>query len=223
MCYSPEADLVAGLVVGAIGIDAFRRVDDRRDMALAAVPIVLAAHQLIEAVAWRGLQGRAPEAAGDLAVGAYLIIALGIVPILVPFAVLRTERDSRRRAAMIPLMLLGVGVSFVLLLSLVIAPYGASIGGRYIAYDVSVLGPGLTGAAYAIAVCAPLLLSSHRRLVVFGFANVPVVAALSLLLSSGLISLWCVWAAVSSLVVARHVRDQSPASVGSGFTVTDYG
>lgn len=222
MCYSPEADLVAGLVVGAIGIDAFRRVDDRRDMALAAVPIVLAAHQLIEAVAWRGLQDRAPEAAGDLAVGAYLVIAFGIVPMLVPFAVLRTERDSRRRAAMIPLLLLGVGVSFVLLLSLIISPYGASIGGRYIAYEVSVLGSRLTGAAYAIAVCAPLLLSSHRRLVVFGFANVPVVVALSLLLSTGLISLWCVWAAVSSLVVARHVRDQSPASVGRGFAATDY-
>ncbi len=165
MCYSPEADLVAGFVVGAIGIDAFRRVGDRRDMALAAVPIVLAAHQLIEAVAWRGLQDRAPEAVGNLAVGVYLVIALGIVPMLVPYAVLRTERDSRRRAAMLPLFLLGVGVSFVLLLSLVIAPYGASIGGRYIAYEVSVLGSGLTGAAYAIRClrAAPALESSSAR------------------------------------------------------------
>lgn len=124
---------------------------------------------------------------------------------------------------MIPLLLLGVGVSFVLLLSLVVAPYGASIGGRYIAYEVSVNFSGLTGAAYAIAVCAPLLLSSHRRLVVFGAANVPVVAALSLLLSAGLISLWCVWAAVSSLVVARHVRDQSPACVRRRFVETGSG
>jgi len=54
VCYSPEADLIAGLVVGAFGVDALRHADDRGEMALAAVPLVLAAHQLIEAVAWLG-------------------------------------------------------------------------------------------------------------------------------------------------------------------------
>ena len=46
MCYSPEADVVAGLMVGAIGIDAVRHVDDRRYLPLAAVPLVLAAFSL---------------------------------------------------------------------------------------------------------------------------------------------------------------------------------
>lgn len=209
MCYSPEADLVAGLVVGAAGVDALRHVDDRRDLALAAVPLVLAAHQLIEAVGWWGLQDRVPEMAGTLAIGAYLVIATGIVPALVPYAVMRTERDPTRRRMMIPLVALGAVVSVVLLFALASGPYGATIGGRYLAYEVTLPAGVVVGVAYVIAVCSPLLLSTHRRLVVFGVVNIPIVLGLAALLSTGLISLWCVWAAISSINVARHIREQS--------------
>lgn len=209
MCYSPEADLVAGLVVGAAGVDALRHVDDRRDLALAAVPLVLAAHQLIEAVGWWGLQDRVPELAGTLAIGAYLVIAMGVVPALVPYAVMRTERDPTRRRRMIPLAVLGAVVSVVLLFALASGPYGASIGGRYIAYETTLSWSGAIAVSYVVAVCAPLLLSTHRRLVLFGVINIPIVIGLATLLSAGFISLWCVWAAVSSIVITRHIREQS--------------
>ncbi len=209
MCYSPEADLVAGLVVGAAGIDALRHVDNRRDLALAAVPLVLAAHQLIEAVGWWGLQDRVPEAAGTMAIVAYLVIAMGVVPALVPYAVMRTERSPTRRRAMVPFVALGAAVGIVLLVALSTGPYGASIGGRYIAYETTIPSGAVIGLAYFAAVCTPPLISTHRRLVVFGMANVPVVLGLAFLLSAGFISLWCVWAAVSSVIVARHIRERS--------------
>jgi hypothetical protein len=63
-----------------------------------------------------------------------------------------------------------------------------------------------------IAVCSPLLLSTHRRLVVFGVVNIPIVVGLAALLSAGFISLWCVWAAVSSIVFTRHIRERSAKS-----------
>ncbi len=206
MCFSPEVDLAAGLVIGAIGIDALRHVEDRRDVAIATVPVVLGAHQLIESVVWRGLEGRVPTAATEVAIAAYLVIALGIVPVLVPWAVKRTERDSRRRSMMAPFVVLGVVVAAVLVFSLADAPYGASIGGRYIAYHARVIGGGVTAGAYAVAVCAPLLLSSSSVLRVFGAFNVIAFFALSTLLVAGLISLWCVWAAVSSIVIVRYLH-----------------
>jgi len=209
MCYSPEADLVAGLVVGAAGIDALRHVDDRRDLALAAVPLVLAAHQLIEAVGWWGLQDRVPEGAGTVAIVAYLLIAMGVVPALVPYAVMRTERNPTRQRVMVPFVALGVAVGVVLLIALATEPYRASIGGRYIAYETTLHWGAATGVAYVAAVCAPLLLSTHRRLALFGAVNLPVVLGLSFLLSAGFISLWCVWAGVSSIIVTRHIREHS--------------
>jgi len=211
MCFSPEVDLAAGLVIGAIGIDALRHVDDRRDVAIASVPVVLGAHQLIESVVWGGLQGRVPEVAGEVALVAYLVIALGVVPVLVPWAVKQAERDPRRRSMMTPFVVLGVVVAAVLVFSLADAPYGASIGGRYVAYSVVVLGGGVTAGAYAVAACVPLLLSSSSILRVFGVFNAIAFFALSTLLVTGLISLWCVWAAISSIVIVRYLHGLAPA------------
>jgi len=113
---------------------------------------------------------------------------------------------------MVPLVAVGAGVSMVLLFALSSGPYGATIGGRYIAYETTLPWAGAVGVAYVTAVCAPLLLSTHRRLVLFGVINIPIVLGLAALLSAGLISLWCVWAAVSSVVVTRHIREQSTKS-----------
>ncbi|MEE9177858.1 MAG: DUF6629 family protein [Acidimicrobiia bacterium] len=223
MCYSPEVDLIAGLAVGAVGIEAIRHVDDRRNLALAAVPVVLAAHLLVEAVAWWGLEGSVSPAAGDLAVSVYLIIALGVVPVLVPYAVMRSEPDRQRQARMFPFVLLGIGVSIVLLFGMATNPHGATIGGRYLAYHTVDPAYGLTAGFYVIAVCTPFLMSSQRRLVVFGVANIVALTLLSVLLSSGLISLWCFWAAVSSVVIARHIRETSTnrQSESSGILAAD--
>lgn len=209
MCYSPEADLIAGLVVGVVGIDAVRHADGRHDLALAAVPLVLATHQLIEAVAWWGLEGQVPPDVGNLAVSMYLVIALGVVPVIVPYAVMRSEPVHRRQVTMLPFVVLGMAVSIVLVLGLVTNPHSATIGGRFIAYETTTPGGGLTAGLYGVAVCVPFLMSSHRRLVIFGMANIPVLVLLSVLLSTGLISLWCIWAAIWSVVIARHLRESS--------------
>jgi hypothetical protein len=213
MCYSPEADVIAGLVVGAVGVDAIRHVDDRRYLALAAVPLVLAAHQFIEAVAWWGLRGDVSADARDFATSMYLLIALGIVPILVPYAAMRCEPSPRRRRAMEPFVALGFCVGFVLVASLAGGPSGAAIGGRFIAYDVTVPAGGILAVCYATAVCVPLVVSSHRRIRLLGWLNLPAFVLLSLLLHQGVISLWCIWAAVTSVVIAIQVR--TPVGLGT--------
>ena len=69
MCFSAGADVVAGVVVGAIGLDGLRHVRRPAEMWLASLPLVLAAHQLVEAVVWLGLQGRVSEDAWRPALG----------------------------------------------------------------------------------------------------------------------------------------------------------
>jgi hypothetical protein len=41
---------------------------------------------------------------------------------------------------------------------------------------------------------------------VFGLLNLAAVAVLAWLMASGVISLWCAWAAVASLVIVIHLR-----------------
>jgi hypothetical protein len=209
VCLSAEVDLVAGLVVGAAGVDALLHVEDRREIGVAALPVILGAHQLVEAVAWWGLQGKVAATAGDIAVWIYLLVAFGILPAYVPAAVARLETDQARRRAMHHLALIGAAVSLVLVAAMVRGPVEATIGGRYIAYEITLTFGGVVVAGYALAVCGGLLLSSHRIVARFGAFNVLAVAVLTWLNTTGFASLWCAWAAIASLGIAYRLRSGS--------------
>lgn len=206
MCLSAEVDLVAGIVIGAAGIDALRHADNRKEVAIASLPVVLGAHQLIEAVAWWGLEGRVPATAGNVAVWIYLLFAFGVLPIFVPMAIALLEPDLARMRAMRHLTVIGGAVSLVLVSTMIRGPVEAAIGGRYIAYDIGLSYGGLVVAAYVVATCGALLLSSHQIIVRFGLFNVVAVAVLIWLNTTGFASLWCAWAAVASLGIAFGLR-----------------
>ncbi|MBN2112587.1 MAG: hypothetical protein JW785_00510 [Acidimicrobiia bacterium] len=206
MCFSPEADLVTGIVVSGVGIDALRRAPDRRFLPLAALPLLLGLHQVIEAFGWWGMRGDLPRQVGDVAIWLYLAIALVVVPAVVPAAFRAGESDPGRRGRMFPFVLLGAVVAAALLPGLLNSGAGGEVACRYIAYDSGVDYGGYVLPFYVTATCMPMLLSSSRRLVLFGLANLIVVALLGWLLARGVISLWCVWAAVSSVVFDLEVR-----------------
>lgn len=209
MCLSAEVDLVAGIVIGAAGVDALRHVDDRREVAVAALPVVLGAHQLIEAVAWWGLQGRVAASVGDVAVWVYLLLAFGVLPVYVPIAMAVLERNRDRQRGMWHLTAVGGAVSLVLVATMIRGPVEAAIGGRYIAYDIGLSHGGLVVAGYVFATCGALLLSSHRTIVRFGMFNVVAVAVLVWLNTTGFASLWCAWAAIASVGIAYGLRSGS--------------
>ena len=116
------------------------------------------------------------------------------MPVLVPFAAIRCEPSARRRWFMEPFVALGVCVAVMLVAGLATGPFDASIGGRFIAYQVAAPAGGVLAVCYATAVIGSLIASSHRRLRLLGWLNVPAFVLLSLLLAHGLISLWCIWA-----------------------------
>ncbi len=206
MCFSPEADLLTGVMVSSVGIDALRRVKHRRYLPLALLPLLFGVHQLVEALAWWGMEGRAPSRAGEMAAWLYLAFALLVVPPLVPWAVRSAEQDARRRRLLLPFVLLGAAVGVALLPGLLNGGAGGEVACRYIAYDAGVPYSGYLLPFYVLATCGPMLLAGNRRFALFGVANLVAVALLGGLLARGVISLWCVWAAVTSVFIAREVR-----------------
>lgn len=208
-CLSAEVDLLAGLAIGAIAIDGLRFVGDRRKLLLAAVPLTLAIHQLIEVGAWWGLQGRLPETIETVSIYGYLVIALVVVPILLPLAVFGAETDTVRRRWMAPFVGLGVVTGIVLAASLVVGPVSAMLGSYAIDYQIATVGPEWGGVVYVAAVAMPLLLSSRRLLVWLGVANLALVAGLGWLNANGYISLWCAAAALESIVIVHVLRSEA--------------
>ncbi|HXQ62339.1 MAG TPA: DUF6629 family protein [Acidimicrobiales bacterium] len=211
MCFSPEGDLVGGLVVTTIGVDACRHLRGRNNyLLLAATPVVLGAHQIDESLVWWGLQGHVPHLAGRIAMWIYLIIAFVVVPILVPLAIMRLEPTRRRRWMIAPFVLLGTAVAVVLLITMLQDHVTVTLGSYHLAYTIGLKHGLLVIGLYIVATCGSLLASGYRDILIFGVANLVAVVILARLTADGFASLWCFYAALASGAITLHMRFSKP-------------
>ncbi len=211
MCLSPEADLVVGAAVVVVGIDALRQVRSPRDLPLAALPLILGVHLLVEVPVWLGLRGELPVGVEQVAEWLYLVIALAVVPAIVPAAVARSE-PGEGRARLRPFVVLGAVVAAWLLLAVVRGQTVARLRHLHIAYFVDAPLAEVAAVAYVVATCGPALLSRRPAVRAFGVVNLVAVLVLSWLVLDGVVSLWCAWAAVTSVVVDVYLRRARPVA-----------
>lgn len=211
VCFSPQADLIGGTVVAALGVDALVHVHRRHDhVALALLPLLLGLHQIDEAIVWWWLHGHISPAVGNVALWIFLLIAFVALPIFVPFAVMLLEPTRARRVRIAPFAILGAAVAAVLLASMLRGPIGVRLAPYHLAYSLSLRDGWAITALYVLAVTGSLLLSGYRHVFVFGLANLIAVSLLAWLLTDGIASLWCAWAAVTAGAIAAHMRFAGP-------------
>ena len=211
MCFSPQADVVGGVLICAIGVDAVRHVRQRREfLALAWIPLLLGAQQFIEALVWLWLQGHVPRAIGHAALWAYLLIAFVVLPVFLPSAVIALEPTKRRKWIMAPFLSIGIAVAAVLLAAMVRGPIGVRLAPYHLSYSIRLTDGFVIVALYVVAVCGPLLVSGYRHVAIFGIVNLVAVVIIARLTVSGFASVWCGWAAVSSGAITLHCRLAKP-------------
>ncbi|MGW7416939.1 DUF6629 family protein [Streptomyces sp. NPDC054863] len=204
MCWSATADLVAGTVITAVGVTAVTvAARHPRDLPLAALPLLLGAHQIIEAVVWQHGGGTGP------ATVAWSVIALPVLALWVPAAVLCAAPPRARRRLLVPLAA-GVTTAAALAHALATRTVTAEIRGHTVGYSLGLPQAELTVAGYLLATLGSLLLSGDRGLVLFG-----VLASVGAAVSFGLwreeyISTWCAFAAVCSVVLLLWARRSRP-------------
>ena len=93
-----------------------------------------------------------------------------------------------------------------LVVAMVRGPVGVAVRPYHLAYTIK---PGhglIVITLYVVACCGTLLVSGYRHVVVFGVVNLVAVAVIAKLTVDGFASVWCGWAAVTSGVVALHMR-----------------
>jgi hypothetical protein len=205
MCFSPQVDLVAGAVIAVVAVDAARHCRSWRTAPLAALPAIFAFHTLTSAVVWWGLWGDVPAPLGQAALQTYLFIAFVLIPVYVPVAVLMLEPPGGRRWLISGLAVAGGLAGFDFLSGLLAGRGEATACSYYIDFNVPATSS-LAAVLYVVATCGAFLLSGQRPLIYWGATNVVVVGILSLFASRGLPSLWCFWAACTSLFVAWYLR-----------------
>ncbi len=111
-----------------------------------------------------------------------------------------------RRRWMLALLAMGAVTSAWLLTEIIRSPASATIDGAHIAYVSGGSDAAVLGVFYIVTTCGALLVASSRMLAAFGLVNLAAVIALTWLTFTGLTSLWCAWAAITSFVVVIHLR-----------------
>jgi hypothetical protein len=207
MCFSAEADFVGGAVIGLVGVATLSEVRTKRELPLAVLPLAFAVHQISEGFVWLGLEGKISKAASDFALHSYVLYAWALLPLLAPLAIFLVEPLRRRRRAMAPLVAMGMGVAVYLLVTI----NEAAVSARIVEHTIRYEGVGQHGdvatVLYVVATCGTFLLSSHRRIVVFGVVNLLAVVAIAWYQAAALTSLWCAWAAIASILFYLHFAD----------------
>ncbi|MFF4851514.1 DUF6629 family protein [Streptomyces sp. NPDC001194] len=208
MCWNATADLTAGAVITAVGIVCVARVRRARDLPIAALPLLLGAHQLVEAAVWHAGGGCGP------ATTAWVVIALPALPVWVPLGVLLAADPAVRRRLAGPAAV-GLTTAAVLAYRISTRPAVAGIRGHTLGYGVNVPWMPLVLAGYLFATLGALLLSGDRRLRLLGAVLGAGALACSALWRLEFASTWCAFAAVASLLVLGWVRRP-----GTGTSVT---
>jgi hypothetical protein len=207
VCFSPQADLVGGIVVGAIGIDVLRHRDGRASHnALCALPLILGFHQFIEAFVWLSLQGHISPGLGRFAMWVYVSMAFVLLPVFVPVAVFVLEPQAKRRKVMAPFVALGIVIAGILLAAMIRGPVDVKLRPYHLAYSLRLSHGGIIVGAYVIAVCGAWLLSSYRPIALYGVLNLLAVIVIAKLTVDGFASVWCGYAAVTSAAIAIFMR-----------------
>jgi hypothetical protein len=211
MCFSSEADFTAAVVVGVVGVETLRRVRTRGELIVGSLPLLFAMHQFTEAFVWLGLRGEVSSGLRNTATDVYVIYAYSVLPIIAPIGLYLIEPSRKHRRWVLPFVALGIAVGGYLLWQVTQYPIYVQEYASCIAYNTYTPFETPAVVAYVIATCVPALLSSRRYLQWFGVANVVGVAIALSIREADFTSVWCVYAALVSVLILEHLRRQRRA------------
>ena len=194
MCWSATADLVAGAAITSVGVACVARTRRARDLPLAALPLLLGAHQLVEARVWHTGGGT------GAATLAWAVIALPVLALWVPLGVWCASARRARRRVTATVLVWTVTAGF-LAYGLATRPVRAEIRGHTMAYVIGLPQAQLLVAAYLVATVGALLLSGDPRLTLLGVLAAAGALVCWLLWRLEFVSTWCALAAVCSVVL----------------------
>lgn len=169
---------------------------------LAALPLILGAHQLIEAAVWNSGGGC------GTATTAWAVIALPLLPVWVPLGVLLAAEPELR-----PRLRWPAATGAYLSSCLATRPVSAELRGHTLGYGVDVPWMPLALAGYLFATLGALLLSGDRRLRLLGLLMTAGALVCAALWRLEFASTWCSFAAAAStlILVWTGGRARSPS------------
>jgi hypothetical protein len=205
MCFSASASFIAGTSLSVAGVATLRRAETRSELPFAMIPLLFGIQQLVEGVIWLTFAQDAPLLKQTMT---YLYSGFSHVlwPVYVPLAMGILEVVPWRKRAIFSFEAAGAAVGLYLLYFIVTRPVVAEVVGRHIVYrsphfyliPVIVL--------YLAATCGSCFFSSHAFVRLFGALALVSFIAAYVVHVTALVSIWCFFAAILSLLIYLHLR-----------------
>lgn len=205
MCFSAAASFTAGTALSAIGALTLAKVQRRTELPFALIPLLFGIQQIVEGFVWLTFSH---DLAGLKQTMTYIYSVFSHVlwPIYVPFAFTILEATPWRRKAMLWFQFAGLAVGLYLLYSILTKSVVAKVVGQHIVYESPHFYIGPVIVLYVAATCFTGTLSSHTFVRLFGgLASLAFLAAY-LIADYALVSVWCFFAAILSVLIYLHLR-----------------
>jgi len=187
--------------IGIIGILTLTKVSEKKEILFALLPLLFALHQFTQGFVWLGLNGFVDENTLKTAKNIFVFYAQGLLQFLVPFAIFLLEPRGTRKNIIALLSILGGILTIYTLWGLYNYPTSVSIQNSAIIYANPVTKHFWVAALYILTTCGSLILSSSIAIQLFGVLNLLGITIVHLLKPYAFTSVWCLYAAVVSVVL----------------------
>lgn len=203
MCFSANASFGASIVLGTMGVVNIKKVKEPNLIPFAIIPLMFAVQQVSEGVLWIGLSDPSHASWRHFPVYTFLTFAQLLWPSWIPFSILLLEKNKDRKQLLSILLAMGLGISGYLLYCLFNYPVSAEIQSGHIHYKLNfpLAFTPISGVLYFIPTVISLFISSVKRMTYLGLAILVSFIATKILFDDYLISVWCFFAAILSLIV----------------------
>lgn len=205
MCFSAPASFIAGTSLVAVGVATLRKTATKSERPFAMIPLLFGVQQLVEGVIWLTLRHDAPFLRQAMT---YLYSGFSHVlwPLYVPFAMGVMETVPWRKKAIFGFEVAGAAVGLYLLYFIVTRPVVAEVVGGHIVYVSPHFYLIPVMLLYLAATCVSCFFSSHRFVNLFGILALLSFVAAYVVHVMALVSIWCFFAAILSLLIYLHLR-----------------
>jgi len=205
MCFSATASFIAGTSLSAVGVAAIKRTESRTELPFAMIPLLFGIQQLTEGVIWLTFSYDAPLLKQAMTY-VYSGFSHVLWPIYVPFAMGILEAVRWRKQAFFAFEVAGVAVGLYLLYFIVTESVVAEVVSRNIVYVSPHFYVMPMIVLYLAATCVSCFFSSHGFVRLFGVLALLSFTAAYLVHAMAVVSVWCFFAAILSLLMYLHLR-----------------
>lgn len=220
MCFSANASFGAATALLVVGALALKNVHKPTQIPFAAIPLLFSVQQFVEGVLWLSLTHSAYAAWESSAAVLFLVFAYVLWPAWVPLSITLLEKDRKRKNFLWMLTCMGVVLAGYMAYCLKAYTVTAEIAMYHIQYTLHFpLSLAWTGTVfYFIPTVLPPFVSSNKPVSIFGIAIAAAYLFTKIVFPDSVISVWCFFAAIISVVVLYIVSKlNAPVAIGKKY------